>query len=153
MSRGPNSNNGHVRWWCLCDCGNGILATGSSLVEGNTKSCGCLKIERRLRRVGENSPNWKGGVSSKNDLIRASKKYKEWRIQVFKQDNDTCQKCGQFDVELSTHHIEGFAGNPELRVEVSNGVTLCEECHKDFHHQYGYRNSTRLQFESWLEVN
>lgn len=32
------------RWWCKCDCGNPklVLVDGTSLRNGNTKSCGCL---------------------------------------------------------------------------------------------------------------
>lgn len=35
------------RWWCQCDCGNPnlVLVDGTSLRNGNTKSCGCLHSE------------------------------------------------------------------------------------------------------------
>lgn len=33
-------------WKCLCDCGNNIVVRGSSLKNGHTKSCSCLRIER-----------------------------------------------------------------------------------------------------------
>ena len=32
-------------WNCLCDCGSTIKTTTSNLRAGNTKSCGCLKLE------------------------------------------------------------------------------------------------------------
>jgi len=42
-----------VRLWnCLCDCGNKIRVKTSSLKNGNTKSCGCLKINNLC---GENN--------------------------------------------------------------------------------------------------
>lgn len=37
---------GHAFWKCICDCGNEITVVGYSLESGNTKSCGCLNIER-----------------------------------------------------------------------------------------------------------
>lgn len=37
-------------WKCRCDCGNEIIAEGSNLKSGNTKSCGCLNTERRISR-------------------------------------------------------------------------------------------------------
>lgn len=37
-------------WDCLCDCGNCITVMGFSLSNGNTKSCGCWRIERS--RIG-----------------------------------------------------------------------------------------------------
>ncbi|MGH7974989.1 MAG: hypothetical protein ACREBR_05660 [bacterium] len=32
-----------VYWLCKCDCGTTVIVQGSSLKNGNTKSCGCLK--------------------------------------------------------------------------------------------------------------
>lgn len=38
------SNNSYL-WLCKCDCGNEIKVKKWNLTSGNTKSCGCLKIE------------------------------------------------------------------------------------------------------------
>lgn len=40
----PNGKH-HVRWLCKCDCGNETIVDVCQLVEGKTKSCGCLKDE------------------------------------------------------------------------------------------------------------
>jgi hypothetical protein len=45
LNRGPNSKNGRSRWKCVCVCGKEFETTGTQLVTGNTKSCGCLKTE------------------------------------------------------------------------------------------------------------
>jgi hypothetical protein len=37
------------KWVCICDCGNKSLVGRSSLMQGNTKSCGCLAEERRSK--------------------------------------------------------------------------------------------------------
>jgi hypothetical protein len=37
--------NGNAQWVCQCDCGNYIVADRYSLVNGTTKSCGCLRRE------------------------------------------------------------------------------------------------------------
>lgn len=36
----------HVRWNCICDCGNVAVVDVTQLVTGHTKSCGCLKDEK-----------------------------------------------------------------------------------------------------------
>ena len=36
-------------WKCHCDCGNDIVAQGTYLTFGDTKSCGCLKHETNCR--------------------------------------------------------------------------------------------------------
>lgn len=37
------NKNGKRNWVCKCDCGNVVTKVGSSLISGNTKSCGCKK--------------------------------------------------------------------------------------------------------------
>ena len=37
---------GNILWNCLCECGSTIDVGSSSLLTGNTQSCGCLKKER-----------------------------------------------------------------------------------------------------------
>lgn len=49
MSRGPSDGKG-ATWHCVCDCGQPKLAKAKRLVEGNTRSCGCLKREANQRR-------------------------------------------------------------------------------------------------------
>lgn len=75
------------------------------------------------------------GLTSINERERKSNKYKEWRLVVFERDNYTCQNCGIRSgngkaVILNADHIKPFAYFPELRFELSNGITLCEECHR-----------------------
>jgi hypothetical protein len=42
----PSSKNRHIRWRCLCDCGNEtIVDSAYKLLNGRTKSCGCLHDE------------------------------------------------------------------------------------------------------------
>ena len=80
-------------------------------------------------RRGDKSPSWKGGVNTKNETIRKSKEYTEWRRIIFTRDNYTCQLCGKRGVSLEADHIKPFSLYPELRFELSNGQTLCQSCH------------------------
>lgn len=83
---------------------------------------------------GENNVNWRGGVSDVNRSIRSSDKYKQWRSTVFKRDDFLCQNCKNVKYKgIVAHHIKEFSEFPELRFEVSNGLTLCRACHC-FHH-------------------
>lgn len=88
-----------------------------------------LKLSERLR--GERSVHWRGGVTSKNEIIRKSVQYKIWRDSVFKRDNYTCVICGSKGRYLNADHIKQFAYFPELRFDVSNGRTLCVLCHRE----------------------
>ena len=46
IQRAENDIKGRTQWLCQCDCGKQKIIRGSSLTSGNTKSCGCLSIEK-----------------------------------------------------------------------------------------------------------
>lgn len=85
-------------------------------------------------RKGEINGNWKGGITPYNKGLRTSSNYKIWREFVFQRDDWTCRDCGDRSrkghiIRVEAHHIKPFATFPELRFDVSNGLTLCKECH------------------------
>lgn len=92
--------------------------------------------EAMKKRVREGKHNFYiDGRTPENHRIRHSLEYKLWRESVFKRDNYTCQWCGARSgngkrVTLNADHIKPFAYYPELRLEITNGRTLCIDCHK-----------------------
>lgn len=46
VSFNSGSRQNKATWTCMCDCGNTINAITGNLKNGNTKSCGCIKIDR-----------------------------------------------------------------------------------------------------------
>lgn len=70
------------------------------------------------------------GLTKEQKRIRESTAYKLWRLSVFERDNFTCVICFQIGGKLNADHIKRFADFPELRLDVSNGRTLCEKCHR-----------------------
>ncbi|UKS25043.1 phage replisome organizer N-terminal domain-containing protein [Paenibacillus sp. HWE-109] len=68
-----------------------------------------------------------------NQHYRTTAEYTTWRSLVFERDDYTCQHCRTKGNKLNAHHIKSFADYKELRFEVSNGLTLCEECHSKEH--------------------
>lgn len=92
-----------------------------------------LDKDNAKSKKGENHWNWKGGISNENHFIRNCTQYKDWRNEVFKRDKYTCRICGRKGVKLNAHHIEKFSKNKEKRFDIDNGITLCENCHKELH--------------------
>jgi hypothetical protein len=47
------SGTRRTMWWVRCSCGSPEKKVrASSLLNGNTKSCGCIRIEKSCRRLG-----------------------------------------------------------------------------------------------------
>lgn len=146
---GKNTSN-NTTYLCRCECGNEKVVSGSNLVNGKSKGC------HRCAVTGKDHYLWNPNLSDKDRELNNNRKYPEyieWRKEVFNRDSYTCQLCGAKDSgTLNAHHIESYTANPELRTALSNGITLCEECHKNFHHQYGYGNNTKAQLNEFSKV-
>ena len=55
---------------------------------------------------------------------------KQWRINVYKRDNYKCKISNEeCSGRIEAHHILTWKDHPELRYEITNGITLCH-----FHH-------------------
>lgn len=108
-------------WECLCDCGNECVVTTSRLSRSKTKSCGCLQAENRF---------------AVNKPLGPAK----WARTV-KSIQPCCAKCDSTN-ELHAHHILPESKYPSLKRDYSNGITLCKNCHFEFHNIYGKNKCT-----------
>lgn len=80
--------------------------------------------------TGEKAYHWKGGTyGTERHRDMSRQEYKQWRSNVFERDNWTCQTCHTRGVYIEAHHIKSWSKYPELRYDLSNGVTLCKPCH------------------------
>lgn len=154
-SLGMSSSNNH-RWVNkiarVCgECGKKFYVYPCVKNKGAGIFCSrkCRGAWQSKNKIKENSSRWKGGISPTNVIIRTSKEYTNWRLQVFKRDNYKCQKCGQVRGEIQAHHKKRFSfilndikqKFPLLSIsdmafttkelwDISNGITLCKKCHK-----------------------
>ena len=117
---------------------------------------GCIECAREKRAAeswGENNPNYNPNLTIE-ERSRIRPGMSGWRDKVVKFYNYTCQKCsyigGQKLGDIVAHHIEAYATNRDLRLEISNGICLCLECHKEFHRIYGRTGTNRTQLEEFL---
>jgi hypothetical protein len=59
LARAGSDEGGRALWRCICECGRETVVRGKDLRSGNTRSCGCLALERTAemgaatRRHGE----------------------------------------------------------------------------------------------------
>lgn len=109
------------------------------------------KISKKAKeRVGKLSSNWRGGITPIHKKIRNSVEYALWRDACLRRDNFTCQKCKQSGGILRVHHKNNFSSFVDIRLNIENGITLCQECHRAFHRKYGIKNNTIEQLEEFL---
>ena len=59
-------------------------------------------------------------------------KEKEWKIEVYQGDDYVCWVCNGYGLKLNAHHLYSWKDYPNLRFELSNGITLCMFCHKTY---------------------
>lgn len=76
--------------------------------------------------------------------------YFAWRTRVLKRDGFTCVKCGS-NKNLQVHHLWGYKENPELAILDNNGVTLCKDCHEQYHNINGYYDINPRDFEDFMK--
>jgi len=121
-----------VRKWLIH---HGVQTRSSGSEKGHqrasTQSREKMSVAKRGAFVGEKNPNWRGGIALK-DPDRNRYPAKMWVKAVKDRDGWACRECGS-TARLHAHHIKRWRDYPELRYEVSNGITLCHECHEKAH--------------------
>jgi hypothetical protein len=87
------------------------------------------------------------GLTTLNDKIRATTKYRKWHASVLKRDNYRCRKCliDKPYLKLQVHHVKKLSEiiyehciatvKEALECEAfwnyDNGITLCIKCHAE----------------------
>lgn len=70
IERAPNLRPKVTRWLCRCDCGTEISVVSRYLITGDTRSCGCLKIEQLQERLTKHGSARKGKKTAEYNTLR-----------------------------------------------------------------------------------
>jgi len=99
LKRTENNSWGAPRWVCICSCGTTKTIDGSSLRNGCTKSCGCLKREGNNLKHGENrvkkrTQAYRTWAAIHNRCTNTKyEKYSQWGGRGIK----VCQRWSKFE--------------------------------------------------------
>ena len=103
--------------------------------------------EYRKTHTGEKHFNYNSNLTEEDRQDRRCQEgYKEWSYKVKEGANFTCDCCDRRGGKLHSHHLDSYNWCKERRLDVENGVCLCESCHKEFHKFYGKGNNTKQQY-------
>lgn len=109
-------------------------------------SCACS-----IFNSGENNLMWNPNLTNEERLLKRNyPEYIEFVKRVLNRDNYICQCCGVHSNKLEVHHLDGYSWCKEKRLNVDNGISLCNDCHSNFHFVYSRNNNTKEQFEEWI---
>ncbi len=113
-----------------CICGKKTFTQPAQIKYRNRNTCSISCRSKKTRLVALQRRERDGYTKHQLDrLARYSPEAEKWRVSIFKRDNFTCQICGERGGKLEADHIKPWAYFEELRFDLSNGRTLCRECH------------------------
>ena len=126
------SKHGRVLWKCRCDCGNECIVNGGYLTNGDTKSCGCLKVIR-LTTHGLNTEHKKlcKSVQIHFKVIRDRLHgYSRWTLDPRYSDDSegVIQFCKDL-IALQPEMCARYEKDSSLEMDKDNGNNVfCPEC-------------------------
>lgn len=134
----------------ICECGTYAEIAFAKFQSGQRcRVCRSRKISEKLS--GPNNHFWRADLTPEHRIKeRCIPGYIEWRKGVYARDNYTCVSCGQRGGKLNAHHLESYARVPELRTEITNGVTLCKACHDEYHRKILHNDADIESFHYFM---
>lgn len=151
------------KYKCQCICGKIVchdLYTLKNTTGKGAKSCGCQ--QSRLLSLAGGGTGIAYETSTTNNFIRKGNKlYDDWVKTCLERADYTCAVSGIRGGKLNVHHIvplhklikqfnitiENYLEFSDILFDISNGVVLAEEVHKQFHSEYGNTSNVRCFLE------
>ena len=131
-------------------CNHEFMVSPDAFLRGShCNKCGTEK------RSGKNHYKYNFALTDEDRMARDMQngEIRKWRDKVYLRDDYVCQVCGQKGCKLNAHHLNSWDYYENERFNVDNGITLCENCHRKFHKEYGYGHNTKKQFILYLKEN
>ena len=138
--RGPKC--GDQDWLKRKFCSKSCKSRGNKYRLGHKHSVETRKKMSDSHPKGELSPIWRKDRTEHwlNKDRRSNLDYKLWRESVFSRDEFKCRIADKNCVNyMEAHHILSWREYPELRYQITNGITLCRS-----HHPKGREKEKRL---------
>lgn len=102
----PMNGQKRVYWNCLCDCGKETKVWSSHLIQGKTKSCGCLRLEKMPAGWSGLTRLWCSYKAAANNRGLCFELTRDDMHDITQQD---CIYCGRKPLSIS--HAKGKSDN------------------------------------------
>ena len=137
-----------------CDCCKEILKPEYKTYKKFVHDDGsyyCQNCALKMFNSGENNWKWNPNLSAEDRIRKRNyPEYVDFVKKVLFRDNYTCQCCDKRGGYLEAHHLDGYDWCVKKRLDDTNGVALCKNCHENFHYIYGHGRNTKEQYEEWI---
>ena len=137
----------------ICDCCNKAykLKYQSYNRHNHNGKTYCKNCAPTIFLKGKNNPKYNNDISDEERIQnRDYAEYIDFVKRVLNRDDYTCRCCKKKSKTLEVHHLDGYNWCIDKRTDDTNGITLCDKCHKSFHLIYGYGGNTKQQFYEWF---
>lgn len=140
----------------LAECFRAIAEYALNDIEPETPGIAKTVFKMAKPQIDANTKRYQNGTKggrppkhSKPEIEEATEarnswEYIKWRDQVYERDGYACVMCGSKDY-IEVHHKKDFVEFPELRYELSNGITLCKQCHSKIHNSVNQKKPSDNQ--------
>lgn len=150
------NNPGFLNTYTNCSyCGKRIYRKKSVLEKHKDFFCSteCQGNWLSENNRGKDNPRYNPNLTDEErENERSIEGYAQWRIAVYERDNYTCQICNDDKGgNLNAHHLNSYKWDKANRTNVDNGITLCEECHKEYHSIFGSGENTKEEFKNYIK--
>lgn len=109
-------------WHCICDCGNEADVEAGNLVNGASRSCGCLKSESKLMESARRIFDDEGNLIQK--MCSGCKEFLD--ISLFSKNknradgfSEYCNNCSKYDVKKRYGHYKSGAKSRNLSFDIT----------------------------------
>lgn len=148
----------NVVWRCICDCGKEAFVAVKDLRSGNTKSCGCLNLERhsvppdvvegtRISTLGDKPP--KSNTSGVRG-VSWSKQKQDWEAYIkfkgvfyhlghFKNLEDAAKARARAEENLFSPAIESWNVQPPQNKPISPAMNIYRTVYGRFSVYFRYK--------------
>lgn len=111
VNRYSHTAKGRAIWECVCSCGKVCFVQSSCLIRGNTKSCGCLNLEKiKIRATTHGNTNTPEYEMWSNAKTRAKKIRQEFNLDY--KDINIPEFCPILGIKLDRN--SGRDSSPSL---------------------------------------